>query len=204
MKRSVVAVLLVGGAGAFAVSAGSAVHPKVTRAQAVKRLQGMLGAKPQGVHLVWADERLTDVVLEWTAYSPHARIRPLSSGPVGRKVKPPRFYRGRGWASISANGDGFAERLIVAHKKRRTHSYAVPDRSYTIRVALVQTLWQENLRVQLAPLRTHPAVSRKLALHRFRGRGLQPRRIWLVIAHGHAAWLAAVGHGRYKLLDASG
>ena len=159
----------------------------------------MLGAKPEHVQLVWADERTTDVVLEWTAYARHARVR-LLGGPIGRNH--PRFSRGRGRASLSADGDGQAG-VFVGSPKRRAHHYALPGRSYAIRVALVQKLWTENLRVRLAPLRVHPAVSRKRALALFRSKGLQPARIWLVIAHGRRAWLAAIGRGRYRLLDAS-
>jgi hypothetical protein len=86
-----------------AVSARSATHPTVTRAQAVKRLGGLLGAKPQHVRLVWADEKTTDVVLEWTAFAPHARIRVLG-GPIGTKTKVAPYVHGPANAWLAADG----------------------------------------------------------------------------------------------------
>jgi hypothetical protein len=175
------------------------VQPKVTRAEAVRKLAGLLGAKPERVQLVWADERTTDVVLEWTGYSPHARVR-VDGGPGGVKV--PRYFRGPADAWLNANS-GFPIGVGSVSHRKRAHHYAVPGRTYLIPVTLVEKLWKENLRVRLAPIRVRPAVSRKLALTRFRRRGLQPREIWLVIAQRRTKWLIASGHGRYSLLDAS-
>lgn len=193
-----VAVVLVV-AAAVTGGARSAVQPKVTRAQAVKKLTGLLGARPERVQLVWADERTTDVVLEWTGFSPHARVR-MNGGPVGVKV--PRYFRGPADAWLNANSGLPIGVGSVSHRKRQ-HHYAVPGRMYVIPVALVEKLWKENLRVRLAPIRVHPAVSRKLALARLRSRGLKPREIWLVIAQRRTKWLIATGRGRYTLLDAS-
>ena len=205
MRRSAVLGVLLVIAGAAAVSAHSAVHPKVTRAQAVKRLRGMLGAKPKRVRLIWATEGLKDVVLEWTGYSAHARYRNPGGGPVLKsgKVKPLTFIHGPTNAWLYANGKPGFERLTVNHQRHHAHRYAFPERTYFLPVTLVEKLAKENLRVSLAPIRPLPGVSRKLALKRLRGKGLQPRQIWLVITHGHTAWLAATGNGRYTLLDTS-
>jgi hypothetical protein len=158
----------------------------------------MLGAQPRRVRLVWADERTTDVVLEWTAYSPDAKIR-VEGGPFGVTVSP--YYRGPAVAWLAATDRAPIGVSSVRHR-HRTHQYAVPGRSYSIAVPLVRRLWNENLRARLVPLRVHPTVSRKRALELLRSRHLQPQLIWLVVVHRRLAWLAAVQRGRYALLDA--
>jgi hypothetical protein len=67
LARACLVLTVLLAAGLAAVAARSAVHPKVTRAQAVKRLGRMLHASPKRVHLVYADVRASDVSLEWTA-----------------------------------------------------------------------------------------------------------------------------------------
>ena len=158
----------------------------------------MLGAKPARVRLVFVDERLTDVDLEWVGYAPHAKVR-ITGGPVGTTV--PRYFQGPATAWIAAGGGGFAGVASISHS-HRSHHYAVPGRSYSISVALVQRLWKEDLRVRLVPLRIHPTVSRKRALELLRSRRLRPQRIWLVVDRRRLAWLAAVQQGRHALLDA--
>jgi len=180
--------------------ATDAVRSRLTRPQAVSRLGGMLGAKPLHVQLVWADERLTDVVLEWTGYTAHARITPIG-GPVGKKaeIKP---YRGPAQAWLAADGGPPMGVASVRHR-HRTHRYAPLPRSYSISVSLVETLRRNGIRVRLAPLRPKPAVSRARALRTIepdmRRERVAPRRIWLVLVrHNARTWLAwmAIGHGR--------
>ena len=156
----------------------------------------MLGARPDRVQLVFADERTTDVVLEWTAYAPDARIR-VEGGPAGVTVSP--YYHGPAKAWIGAAGRPIG---VSSVRRRRRGHYAVPGRSYGIPLTLVRKLRQENLPIRLVPLRIHPAVSRKRALELLRSRHLQPQRIWLVVSRRHLAWLAAVRKDRYAALDA--
>lgn len=193
----VLAVLSAAASGAL--SGRAAVHPQVTRAHALKRLGQMLGAKPARVRLMFADERLTDVDLEWVGYAPHAHLGPISV-PVGYKGRAPT-YVGPAVAWISAMV-GSPIGVESVSRRHRAHRYAVPDRSYSISVALVQKLWERNLRIRLVPLRIHPTISRKRALELLRSRQFQPRRIWLVVDHRRLGWLAAVQRGRYALLDA--
>lgn len=79
VRAGLVLAVLVLAACAAAVSARGAVHTKVTRARAVRRLGRMLGARPERVRLVFGDENTRDVVLEWTGYAPHAAGNVLSS-----------------------------------------------------------------------------------------------------------------------------
>jgi hypothetical protein len=199
VRAGLVLAVLVAAASGAALSARAAAHPKVTRAQAVKRLGRMLGAKPTRVQLVFADERLTDVDLEWIGYAPRAHLRPISV-PVGYKGRPPH-YVGPAVAWISAV-DRSTIGVESVSRRHRAHRYAVPGRSYSISVALVQELWKENLRIRLVPLRIHPEISRKRALELLRSRRFRPQRIWLVVDRRRLAWLAAVQRGRYALLDA--
>lgn len=177
-------------------AATDGVRRTIRRADAVRRLRRMLGARPDRVRLVFADERTTDVVLEWTAYAPDARIR-VEGGPAGVTVSP--YYHGPAEAWIGAAGRPIG---VSSVRRRRRGHYAVPGRSYGIPLTLVRKLRQENLPIRLVPLRIHPAVSRKRALELLRSRHLQPQRIWLVVSRRHLAWLAAVRKDRYAALDA--
>jgi hypothetical protein len=199
MKRAATTVALV--LGALIVGGSTAgVHPKLARAQAVKRLGGMLSAKPQNVQLVWADERLTDVMLEWTAYSPHARIHVLG-GPVGGSGPADRYYRGPAQASIAADG-GPPEGVGSIRPPRNHHVF--PLRSDTIPVSLVAALAHNGARVALVPLRVLPTIGRVKALSKLRIWGDRKGRlqgIWLVrFRHGNGrerlAWMAVALHAR--------
>jgi hypothetical protein len=199
VRAGLVLAVLVAAPSVGALSARAAVHPQVTRAQASKRLGRMLGAKPTRVQLVFADERLTDVDLEWIGYAPRAHLRPIGV-PVGYKGRL-RTYVGPAVAWISAV-DRSPMGVESVSRRHRAHRYAVPGRSYSISAALVQKLWEKNLRIRLVQLHIHPTISRKRALGLLRSRRLQSRRIWLVTERRRLAWLAAVQRGRYALLDA--
>lgn len=176
--------------------AAVAVYTRLSRAQATERLRRSLGAKPQHVRLVWADERLTDVVLEWTAYSPHARIR-VVGGPIGVQVR--RYFRGPAEAWLGADGGPPAG--VGSVRPPRGH-HILPLRSYSIPVSLVQELGRSGIRIRLAPLRPRPAISRVRALRTIRPdlsqERARPDRIYLVLVeHNTRTWVAwmAIGHG---------
>jgi hypothetical protein len=188
VKRAVAAATPVIGAIAI-VGSGAAVQPKVTRAQAVKRLQRTLGSKSVRVQLVWADERTTDVVLEWTGFSPHARIRVLG-GPVGGPVS--SAYRGPAEAWLAADG-GPPEGVGSVRPPRGHH--ILPLRSTSIPVSLVSSLARDGAPVSLVPLRVHPTTSRVKAIAKLRQWGDAKKRlqgIWLV-------WFRRGGGGRTQL-----
>jgi hypothetical protein len=198
MKRAAIALALVIGAVATAGSS-AALHQKVTRAQAVKRLQRMLGAKPKRVQLVWADERTTDVVLEWTGYSPHARVR-LIGNPVGKPVS--GYYRGPAQAWLAAKG-GPPEGVGSVRPPRRHR--ILPLRSTKLPVSLVSAVERNGpLVVSLVPLRVQPKVDRVKAISKLSRLSWGNRKgrlqgIWLVhFRHGDGrkklAWLAVARH----------
>ena len=202
MKRAAAVVALVLSATAIA-GAGAAAHPKVTRAQAVKRLQRMLGAKPQRVHLVWADERTTDVVLEWSGYSPHARVRVLG-GPLGTRVS--RTYRGPAEAWLAA--DGGPPMGSGSVRPPRGH-HVLPLRSTGIPVSLMSALARNGALVSLVPLRVRPTIDRVRAIAKLRQWGDARKRlqgIWLVWfrrdggERKRLAWLAVALHVRVPIL----
>lgn len=158
----------------------------------------MLGARPRHVQLVWADERTTDVVLEWTAYSPHARIRALG-GPVGSTVRVKPHSRGPAEAWLAA--DGRAPMGVSSVRPSRGH-HVLPLRSTSIPVSLVQALHRARIRVRLAPLRFQPRTRRVRALRTLKAdmweQHAKPHRIWLVLIKHNSqtllAWMA-VGRG---------
>jgi hypothetical protein len=131
MKRRAIAVVLVVGAVAIAGSS-AAVQPKVTRAQ---------------------DERTTDVALEWTGFSPHARIR-VAGGPVGGPAS--GYYRGpaEGWLAA----DGGPPEGVGSVRPPRGH-HILPLRSTSIPVSLVSALARNGALLSLAPPRSGCKVS---------------------------------------------
>jgi hypothetical protein len=192
----VIAAVVIGGSSA-------AANPKVTRAQAVKRLQRLLGSKPQRVQLVWADERTTDVVLEWTGFSPHARIR-VVGGPFGRPVS--GYYRGPAVAWLAAHGGPPVG--VGSVRPPRGHRI-LPLRSTKIPVSLVSALARNGpLVVRLVPLRVQPTIDRVKAISKLRNWGDHEGRlqdIWLVhFQHGDGrkqlAWMAVTLHARVPIL----
>lgn len=205
MKRAGAAVALVLGALLVAGST-AAVQPKVPRSQAVERLGRALGAKPQGVQLVWADERTTDVVLEWTAYSRHARIRVLG-GPAGATVS--RYYRGPAEAWLGADG-GLPVGVSSVRPLRGHH--VLPLRSTSIPASLVAALAKNGALVSLASLRVEPTIDRVRAISKLRSWGDRKGRlqgIWLVrFQHGagreRLAWMAVALHARVPILGCRG
>ncbi len=177
MKRAAAAVALVLGALIVAGST-AAVHPKVSRSQAVERLTHALGARPAHVRLVWADERTTDVVLEWTAYSPHARNR-VVGGPAGGQTGV-RYFHGPAVAWLAA--DGGPPVGVGSVRPLRGH-HVLPLRSDTIPVSLVTTLARNGAPVSLVPLRVKPTIDRVRAISKLRSWGDRKGRlqgIWLV------------------------
>ena len=205
MKRAAAAVALV--LGALTVAGSTAVaQPKLSRSQAVERLGRALGAKPRGVQLVWADERTTDVVLEWTAYSRHARIRVLG-GPAGATVS--TYYRGPAEAWLGA--DGGPPEGVGSVRPLRGH-HILPLRSTTIPASLVSALARNGALVSLAPLHVEPTIDRVQAISQLRSWGDRKRRlqgIWLVrFQHGagreRLAWMAVTLHARVPILGCRG
>ena len=202
MKRAAVGAALI---VAFATVAGSgaAVHPTVSRAEAVKRLGAMLGAKPLRVQLVWANERTTDVILEWRAYSPHARIR-VVGGPVGSKTPVARYFRGPAEAWLGAAGP--PPEGVGSVRPPKGHP-VLPLRLDTIPVALVTALANNGAVVRLVPLRIKPTVARVKAIAKLRSWGDRRGKlqgIWLVrFRHGNGrdrlAWMAVTLHARIPM-----
>ena len=179
MKRASAAVLLtVAVVGVVAASSPAAVHSRLTRAQAVKRLHKALGARPTQVQLVWADVALKRVVLEWMAYSAHARIRPVS-WPMG--APEPKTYHGPARAWLGADGGTTG--------RRRRGPAQTPSRA-ALRVhrglAPASTQAQHGISIRLAPLRPQPRVGEGIALQKlasaFAGVHATPHRLWLVRA----------------------
>lgn len=195
------ALTLVIGAGVLGGSS-AAVHSKVTRAQAVKRLQRMLGASPRRVQLVWADEGTRDVMLEWTGYSPQARIR-VVGGPVGGPVS--RDYRGPAEAWLAAAG-GPPEGVSSVRPLRGRH--VLPLRSRSIPTSLVSALARNGALVSLVPLRVQPTIGRVRAIAKLRRWGDARKRlqgIWLVWfrrggGRRQLAWMAVTLHARVPIL----
>jgi hypothetical protein len=192
MKRAATAAALV--IAAVAISGSSAAaHPKVTRAQAVQRLEKMLGAKAQRVQLVWADEGTRDVALEWTGFAPQAQIR--DGG----------HYRGPAVAWLAADGGPPAG---VGSVRPPSGHHILPLRSTRLPVSLVRALARNAGRVSLVPLRVQPAVDRVKAISKLRSWGDRKGRlqgIWLVhFQHGDGrkqlAWLAVAFHVRVPIL----
>lgn len=179
MKRASVAVLLAAAVvGAVAASSPAAVHSRPTRAQAVKRLHKALGARPTQVQLVWADVALKRVVLEWTAYSAHARIRPVS-WPMG--APEPKTYHGPARAWLGADGGPPAGVGAVRPK------HHLGPRFEYIAVSLLRALRRSmGISIRLAPLRPQPRVGEGIALQKlasaFAGVHATPHRLWLVRA----------------------
>jgi hypothetical protein len=203
MKRAAAVVTLTLGAIAIA-GLSAAVQPKVTRAQAVKRLRGMLGARPTHVQLVWADERTTDVVLEWTAYAPHARIRPVG-GHIGTTVA--SAYRGPAVAWMSAAGKGD---MGVGSVRPPRGRHVLQVRSTSIPISLVQALSKDGARVRLTPVRVQPTVDRVEAIDKLHEWGDTKGRlqaIWLVWfrrgGRERLAWMAVALHARVPVLGCS-
>jgi hypothetical protein len=203
-RAAAIVAMVVLAAGVGVLSARSAVHPKVTRAQAVTQLRRLLGARPRRVHLVFADERTTDVVLEWTAYAPSARLR-LNGEPIG--YTGPHVFVGPAVAWMGAAGKGPMGVSSLPHRRRGHH--VLPLRSTTIPVALVRALWQDHARVRLTPLRVRPRISRVEAIRKLRGWGDRHGRlhaIWLVHfrrggeGHVRLAWMAVTLHLRIPVL----
>src|SRR5215467_7488144 len=122
----------------------------------------MLGSKSVRVQLVWADERTTDVTLEWMGFSPHARIR-VVGGPVGGAVS--RYYRGPAEAWLGADG-GPPEGVGSVRPPRGHH--ILPLRSTGIPVSLVSALARNRAHVSLVPLRVRPTISRVRAIAKLR------------------------------------
>ena len=206
MKRASAAVLLtMAVVGVVAASSPAGVHSRLTREQAVKRLRGALGARPTQVRLVWADEALTRVVLEWTAYSAHARIRP-GSWPMG--APEPKTYHGPARAWIGAYGGPPAGVGTV-----RPNAHVRPYSEY-ISVSLLRAVRSARIQARLAPLRPKPAVGWGVAFEKltsyFAEIHARPQRLWLVLVkrdhHSRLAWMA-VGRGArgpvVGLLDAT-
>jgi hypothetical protein len=192
LSVGVIALAAFGASIAASAGARTAMHKRLTRAEAAKDLRGALGAKPRHVQLVWADESVHRVVLEWTAYSPHARIRVIG-GPVGRPVDTVVHGPARAW--LGADGGPPAGVGTIRHKHR-----VGPYRTY-ISVSLLHALHRAGIRVRLAALRPRAAVGHVAAFARltsdFAAEHARPRHIWLVrIKHHGATWLAwmAVGH----------
>lgn len=205
MRRAATAVALVLGALLVAGSS-AAVHPKLSRSQAVEELTHALGTTPQRVQLVWADERLTDVVLEWTAYSPHARIR-VEGGPVGGPTGL-RYFHGPAEAWLAA--DGGPPVGVGTLRSRRGH-HVLPLRSDVIPVSLVSALAKNGARVSLVPLRIKPTLSRVEAIAKLKSWGDTKGRlqdIWLVrLRHGgreRLAWMAVTLHARVPVYGCDG
>ena len=205
MKRAATGVALVLGALIVAGST-AAVQPKVSRSQAVEQLSHALGARPQHVRLVWADERLTDVVLEWTADSPHARIR-VEGGPVGGPTGV-RYFRGPAEAWLAADGGPPIE--VGSIRPLRGH-HVLPLRSYTIPVSLVSALASNGAPVSLVPLRVKPTIGRVRAISKLRSWGDSRgrlQRIWLVrLRHGgreRLTWMAVTLRARIPVYGCDG
>jgi len=149
----------------------------------------MLGSKSVRVQLVWADERTTDVTLEWMGFSPHARIR-VVGGPVGGAVS--GYYRGPAEAWLGADG-GPPEGVGSVRPPRGHH--ILPLRSTGIPVSLVSALARNRAHVSLVPLRVRPTISRVRAIAKLRQWGDAKKRlqgIWLV-------WFRRGGGGRKQL-----
>ena len=206
MKRAAATVALVLGALTVAGST-AAVQPRVSRSQAIEQLTHALGARPEHVRLVWADERLTDVVLEWMADSPRARIR-VEGGPAGGPSGV-RYFRGPAEAWLAA--DGGPPIGVGSIRPPRGH-HVLPRRSYTIPVSLVSTLARDGAPVRLVPLRLKPTISRVKAISKLRTWGDRRGRlddIWLVrLRHGtgreRLAWMAVTLHARVPVYGCDG
>jgi hypothetical protein len=207
MKYAATLVALVLGAVVIAGS-NAAVQPKVTRAKAVKRLRGMLGARPQRVQLVWTDETTTDVVLEWTGYTPHARIH-VVGGPVGAGKPVSRYYRGPAQAWLAA--DGGPPMGVGSVRPLRGH-HVLPMRSRSLAVSLVSALGRNGVTVSLVPLRIKPTVNRMKAISKLANWG-DPKhrlqRIWLVWfqrgdGRRRLAWMALTLHARIPVYGCDG
>jgi hypothetical protein len=159
----------------------------------------MLGAKPQRVQLVWADERTTDVVLERTGFSPHARIR-VDGGPAGKPVS--GYYRGPAQAWLAA--DGGPPEGAGSVRLRRGH-HILPLRSFSMPVSLSSGLARNGALVDLVPLRVRPAIDRVKAISKLRswGRDGRLQGIWLVRLQrggpGRLAWMAVTLHARVPI-----
>ena len=194
MKRASAAVLLaVAVVGGVVAASSAGAHHRLTRTQAVKVLRRSLGAKPTQVQLVWADEALKRVVLEWTAYSAHARIRPVS-WPMG--APEPKTYHGPARAWLGAAGGPPAGVGTV-----RPETHIRPYFEY-ISVSLLRRLRDAGIRARLAPLRPRPAMGWGVAFGKltsdFAEIHARPHRLWLVLLkhdrHTGLAWMA-VGRG---------
>lgn len=177
------------------------VHPDYTRAEMLKRLKGGLGGKLERLQLVWADEKTTDVVLEWVAYFAHAHIEPLG-GPLGRVSQPPT-YVGPAVEWTNAQGTPYGGYASITPPR---HHRIVPPRSDGIPVSVVQKLWRARLDVWLAPLDARPAIIRLGAL-RVLGAD-DARHVWLVFLRRNGreeglAWLVARRDGSYGLVSAT-
>jgi hypothetical protein len=204
-QHQTVALAVIGARVPFPVGDPATVHPTVTRAEAAQALGAGLGGKLQRLQLVWADEKTTDVDLEWVAFSPRARIVPISGPGVlpGKKSPPLRTYVGPAIAWMNATGPPYAGReTLVRH--RGGHSIR-PLRSRSIPVSVVQKLWRQKLDVWLAPVDARPTIGRLRALAT-----LDPedaRQIWLVFLRRQGteglAWLIARGHGSYAFVSAA-
>jgi hypothetical protein len=207
MKRTATALALVIGV-AIAAGSSAAIHPRVTRAQAVERLGHMLGAKPRHVQLVWADERTTRLDLEWTAYAPDARIR-VVGGPAGSTVPLKPYYRGPAEAWLAANGG--APMGVGSVRPLRGH-HILPLRATSIAVSLVSALARNGAPVSLVPLRARPTIDRVKAISKLRSWGDRKGRlqgIWLVRfrdgdGRERLAWMALTLHARVPILGCRG
>ncbi|MDX6480727.1 MAG: hypothetical protein QOG85_1237 [Gaiellaceae bacterium] len=177
------------------------VHPTRTRAEELRRLAGGLGGKLQRLQLVWADEKTTDVGLEWVAHFAHAHLRPISvpAGFTGHI----RTYVGPAVEWESATGTPYGGMATTRPPRQRG---LLPRRSYGIPVSLVQKLWQHDLDVWLAPIDARPAIIRQGALAALNADDARSVRLVFLRRDGKQeglAWLIGRGNGRYALVSAT-
>ena len=175
----------------------AAGRPTLTRAQVVADFRRGFDTTDVRVRLVWSQEKVTDVDLEWMAYAPHARVR-LIGGPIG--APEPKPYRGSAGAVIGAMGAPPAGSWSIRPNRGR---HVRPFRSRTIPVAMVKAFGKKGFRIALTPIRNRPTVGRTRVLASL---GRQVSHIWLVDLFEpeqvRLTWLVALRNGSYVFVDA--
>ena len=181
--------------------AAASPHHTVTKREARVRLGRLLGAKPQQMWRAWTDVGASSVVLEWRAYTPHAKI-PIEGGPVGVTV--PQYFRGPAVAWMGVAGDG----PIGVGSNRMRRRPILPLRSTSIPASLVGALAHDRALVGLAPLGVRPTIDRVKAIAKLRSWGDRRGRlqgIWLVrfrrgSGRERLAWMVVNLHARVPIV----